>query len=466
MRGVSVGWAVTGGDGTVAGEGPSGCGAFASSASTVTSDTGKAGICWTMGLTPGANAVVATPQPGTGDIPAGATIIPAAITFNATANAPSALVFSQQPAAGSNITAGTNIPVQVLAVDHNGVVVLGSNDVISLGLNQYAFATGSTSATAVAGVATFTGLSISKAAAAYVMTASATFFGNPAAAAGNSFNVVAASAFGLSIVQGNNQTAPAGSVVPIAPTVQVTDAFGNAVGGASIAWNTGASTASSVSATPTTTGADGKTSTAWTIGGGLNQLVAALSRAALPDTTVVFEATGTETSVILDQCLPGTSGDPINDASKSFAFWLPNPGANKTYREIQLFFSSAGRANNPTPVQIQLTTQVGTFDPAVAPTNTAAITLLLRGSNSESKQGTFVLPAPIVGAGGGPKVMVRLKVLSNPDGATINFNTGACSPGNNCKVPQSCSVTEVSPLTPYPSGTPYRKSVGVTVRGS
>jgi hypothetical protein len=62
--------------------------------------------------------------------------------------------------------------------------------------------------------------------------------------------------------------------------------------------------------------------------------------------------------------------------------------------------------------------------------------------------------------------MIRLNVLTNPDGSTINFNTGECSPGSNCKVARSCQVTEVNSLTPYPAGTAYRKSVGLTVKGN
>jgi hypothetical protein len=465
LSGVPVNWAVTAGGGTIAPAPLGSCGASGSTAQTTTNTSGKAAVCWTMGLTPGANTVVATPSVG-GDAPAGVTFNPSTFTFNATANPPSALVYDIQPATGANIVAGVNIPVRVRAVDHNGVTVLGSSDVVSLALNQNTFMGGSATATAtaVAGVATFSGVAITKAASGYVMTAGATFFGNPVSTAGNSFNIVAAAGFGLSITQGNNQVAAAGSVVPIAPTVLVRDAYGNNVSGASIAWTPAASTISA-SPTPTSTDATGTTSTSWTIGGGLNQLVATLSRATLGDTSVVFEATGNEALGILNECLPGGSGDPINDPSKSYAFWIPNPGNNKTMRQIQLYFSSAGSANKPTPVRIQLTTQMGSFDPAVAANNTVSTTLLLRGNNSELKMGTFVLPTPIVGSGGGPKVMVKLSVLDNPDGAKINFNSGLCSPGGNCKVPPACNATEVSPLTPFPAGTTYRKSVGIIVRG-
>jgi alkylation response protein AidB-like acyl-CoA dehydrogenase len=58
------------------------------------------------------------------------------------------------------------------------------------------------------------------------------------------------------------------------------------------------------------------------------------------------------------------------------------------------------------------------------------------------------------------------EILTNPDGSKINFNTGACSPGSSCKPPNSCNATEVNSYTPYPSGTFYRRSVGIIVKGS
>jgi hypothetical protein len=94
--------------------------------------------------------------------------------------------------------------------------------------------------------------------------------------------------------------------------------------------------------------------------------------------------------------------------------------------------------------------------------------VVLKGNNSEWKTVTFDLSQPIVGASGpsAKPVMVRLRVLSNPDGTTLTFNTGPCAPGKSCKVPVGCNATEVNSVTPYPLGILYRKSVGVTVKGS
>jgi hypothetical protein len=96
--------------------------------------------------------------------------------------------------------------------------------------------------------------------------------------------------------------------------------------------------------------------------------------------------------------------------------------------------------------------------------------VMLRGNNSESKMATFAFAAGAVQgvANGGPgvqPVMMRLRVLENPDNTTITFNTGPCPPGTNCKVPRGCEAIEVSSPLPYPLGTLHRKSVAINVKG-
>lgn len=462
LTGVPVTWNVTAGGGVIAPRSLGVCGTFGSAASTFTSAFGKTGICWTLGAA-GPNGVSATPSAG-GDAPAGTVFTPAVTTFSAIANPPAGVVFDQQPP--SVITAGTPFTVTTRVVDKYGNQVLGSSDAVTLGLNQNTFAGGGTSvsAYAVQGYVTFSGLQINTAASGYTLTATSTVITTPNVPPVSSpFQVVPAAPASMAIVQGNNQTAASGTLLPTNPTVQVSDQYGNLVPGASVSWTPGLSSTASVTTTPTTTLSNGQTATGWIVGDGANQLTAAV--VANPSVYVVFDATGTTTLRVYNQCATGGSGDPINDPNKSFAFWIPNPGNNKTIKEIQLYFSSAGKASSPTPVQIQLTTQVGTFDPAVSVPVATTTTVMLRGSNSETKMATFALSQPIVGSGNGPNVMIRLAVLSNPDGATISFNTGACSPGSSCKPPQGCSVSEVSPLTPYPSGTLYRKSVAITVKG-
>jgi hypothetical protein len=93
------------------------------------------------------------------------------------------------------------------------------------------------------------------------------------------------------ITAGNNQTAPAGTVTPIAPTVRVMDAYGNGVAGVQVVWRPkdGFGT---VTPGMTVTDAQGYASATWTLGAvGLNRLKAFLEQA--PYSIAVFEATAT-----------------------------------------------------------------------------------------------------------------------------------------------------------------------------
>ncbi len=470
LTGAPVAFAVESGGGVVAVQDAQGsCVApFATSVTASTSLTGRAAVCWTLGVVPGPNTVRVTPGVG-GDIPSGVSFQPSSMLYTATANPPSAFTFLVQPT--GTITAGEPFNVTAAAVDLNGVIALGWNGTVTLTLNHGTFAGGvsSMTATAVNGVASFSGLSITAAGTDYRVQASADFFGNAVTTAGNSFTVGAAAAFGLRIVAGNGQVALAGSTLPVNPTVGVTDVYGNAVPGASIDWTAGGSSGGSVSPSASSTNTAGEAATTWTIGAGANELRATLGRAALGDTAVLFTATGTTpTLVSLNACAPGGSGDPFTDASSPYAFYIPDPGNNKTIKQIQLYVSSAGRANAPSPYQLRLSLQRGTFDALSSPPVYTTANVFLRGSNSEAKVVTFTLATPIVGANGqsARAVMLRLEAVTNPDGAKLSFNTGPCAPGKSCKPPPGCSATEVSSPLPYPSGTFYRKSVGINVLGN
>ena len=458
---VPVTWSVAGGNGQIAARSGGVCGTFGSTATTSTSALGKTGVCWTLGDV-GLNVVVATPEFG-GDVPEGVTFTPATATFNATANPPAGVVFMQQPP--PVVTAGSPFTVTAMIVDKNGSQVFGSSDAVTLtpNKNTFAGAVPSVSSNAVEGLVTFSGLAITQAATEYTLSATSAVITAPnTPPVSDQFDVVAGAASALTIVQGNNQIAAAGTTLPINPTVRAADEYNNPVSGVSIDWTPGLSSTGTVGSTPTTTSAGGTTFTTWTVGDGENQLNAEIVGTGI---SVTFDAIGLGALTVINECLPGGGGDPINDAGKTYAFYVPNPGKNKTIRQIQVYLSSSGKANVPTEYEIRLTTQIGTFDPAVSPPVGTTTTVFLRGNNSEKKLTTFVLPAPIIGTQGGPPVMIRLHVLTNPDNSTINFNTGECPPGSNCRPPRGCSVTEVNSLTPYPTGTLYRKSVAIVIKG-
>lgn len=104
------------------------------------------------------------------------------------------------------------------------------------------------------------------------------------------FVLQAGTASALSISAGANQTAVAGTPVPIRPTVKVTDVDGNAVSGASVVF-TVTSGGGSVTGASVTTDANGLAQVgSWTLGPGANSLRA---QAAGVGTPVTFSATGT-----------------------------------------------------------------------------------------------------------------------------------------------------------------------------
>lgn len=140
---------------------------------------------------------------------------------------------------------------------------------------------------------------------------------------------------------------------------------------------------------------------------------------------------------MLASCPTGTSGDPINDPSLQYGLFLTNTeGRARKVTELDLHFSSNGRANSLSTVTIELELRSNGW--AGAP----------------------------VAFGAGQQLMAKLEVLSNPDGSTINFNTGPCAPGSNCVPPPSCTATEVrSPKGLTPAWSFWRKSVVMTLRG-
>lgn len=469
LLGAPVTWTVTAGGGQVAAENAdrSCLSPFGTSVVTPTTTGGRSTVCWTLGAAAGTNRLRAVGGVG-GDVPAGARFADARL-FTFTANPPSAFRFTTGPADGASITAGTNIPVSVAVVDKNGVAVTSFTGPVTLTLNQNTFAANATSyvVNASGGVATFPSVSITKAATSYQLISTASFSGAAFSTTSPMFNVVPASAAALNVVQGDNQTALAGTVLPINPTVQALDAFSNIIPNATISWSAGGSSGSSVNPTSSNTDAvNGTAFTVWTVGAGLNEL-----RATLGTASAIFTATGTTPTLsILNQCAVGGSGDAftVGLTSDPTAFYIPGPSNNRTIREITVFVSASGSSNDTTEYQLGLTIQRGTFNAAVSKPDTVKATTFLRGNTSQAKPVTFVLPNPIVGASGpNVPVMLDLVALTNRDGRRLNFNTGICSPNSTkCNPPNLCKVTQVSMPTPYPTGTFYRQSVAITVKGN
>ena len=148
-------------------------------------------------------------------------------TFNITPGAANQLTFVQQPSntvAGSTVTPAVTVAVE----DSSGNVESGDNSTkvtLAFGVNAGGGTlTGGAAVTVVAGIATFSGLSINMSGTGYTLTANST----PAYAAATSspFNITPGLPTKLGFVQGPTNTAAGATITP-AVTVAVEDANGN-----------------------------------------------------------------------------------------------------------------------------------------------------------------------------------------------------------------------------------------------
>jgi hypothetical protein len=386
-------------------------------------------------------------------------ISPASLTFTATANPPTKLEFGVQP---TTTMAGNPFNVTVKVEDKDGKQVPAYSGPVTLALtpstaNGAVLYQGTTAqpitVSASSGLATFSNLSIQKAGTGYTLTASATLSNGATTVPSNSFNVTAASAALIGINAGNNQTAAEGSTLgttagTIAPSVKVTDTYGNVVGGAGVTFAV-ASGAGSVGSQPTTTSSLGIASTTWTIVAGTNTLdayITALGRtASLP---VPFTATGTSVSKELLSCSPASgSGDELTKA----LYWTPK-GGDKTFKQVTLYLASNDPANVPTPFTITLKATSNGFGGAVLATSTQTPTL--RGSSSQNLATNFTFPNVSLPSGSDKKVYFQFVIGSNPTGVKLTFAKSATT----CD-----AITKTSGPT---STTSIGKGVGIKILGS
>jgi hypothetical protein len=146
--------------------------------------------------------------------------------FTIAPGAAAKLVYVAQPAANSNIAAGANINlvVQVLDANDNVVTSDASTVTITVGNNPGGSTIGgTTSANAIAGVATFV-VKLDKAGASYTLVAT-DGNGSVTGATTNAFNIVAGAAVALVFVQQPSDVVQGSSLASV--SVQLQDAFDN-----------------------------------------------------------------------------------------------------------------------------------------------------------------------------------------------------------------------------------------------
>src|SRR5207249_2460812 len=147
---------------------------------------------------------------------------------------------------------------------------------------------GTKTVAAVNGVATFSDLSIDRAAAGYTLRATTSGLTVTSA----SFTIVAGTATQIAINGGNDQTVPAGTAGPVPPSVIVRDAPGNPVAGVSVTFAVAPGNGSVTGANQTTNASGVATVTSWTLGTTVGTNTLRATSQGLNGSPVIFTATG------------------------------------------------------------------------------------------------------------------------------------------------------------------------------
>ena len=243
VGGVTVTFAVQTGGGSVA------------STTVVTNSAGIAQTTWTMGSTAGAQTVTAT----------AGTLSGSPLTFTATATAPAHLVVTTSPAAAqvAGVAVTPGFVVSAYDATNNPVPSFTGTVTLAIGTNPGSSTlSGTTSVSAVGGVATFNAFSLNKVGTGYTVVASTAGYLSGTSAA---FNIAAGAAANIAISGGNNQTGPANTVLAQPLSATVTDVGGNPVAGVTVHFAVATGGGSVGTAAPVTN-ASGIATTTWTVG--------------------------------------------------------------------------------------------------------------------------------------------------------------------------------------------------------
>jgi hypothetical protein len=271
IAGTTVNFAVVTGGGSV------------SPASGVSNAAGQVQTTWTLGATVGAQSISATSTGLAGS--------PLTINATGTSTAATQLVITAQPA---NATAGVTISpaIVVTAKDasNNLAPTFVGNVTLAFGANPGGATLGGTvTVAAVAGVATFSTISLNKSGTGYTLVASDGSLLIPATT--NTFNITAAAASTLGITAGQGQSGATSSPLVTPLGVTILDAFGNAVSGVTVNWAT--PSGGSLSPASSVTNAAGVATSTWTLGATGGAQTATATSGTLTGSPAAFNATAT-----------------------------------------------------------------------------------------------------------------------------------------------------------------------------
>jgi len=291
LAGVTVTWTVTGGGGSV-------------TPTSTTDDDGYARATRVLGPTAGLQTATA--------VAAGMPDPPARFTATARSGTPTRLAFTVEP---SDASAGAPITpaIEVSALDGFGNTASGFAGAVTLVLGTNpggAALEGTTTRSAVAGVATFAGLSVTRAGSGYQLRSDA---GGLTGAASTAFDVTSASATRIQGVSGSNQTATVGTTLGQPYVVRVTDALGNPVAGVAVSW-TVTQGGGAIAPDGGTTDASGEARATYTLGTTAGPQTVLASATGLTGSPVTFPATATPgpaARLVFTQQPSGTSANAV-----------------------------------------------------------------------------------------------------------------------------------------------------------
>ena len=326
MSGATVSFAVVGGGGSVSG-------------ATVTS--GASGIAtvgsWTLGPTTGTNVVNATLG---GLTP---------VAFTATSTAGAAASLAKNAGDNQSAVAGSAVPIppSVIVKDANGNPVSGVSVSFAVASGGGSV-TGATASTNAAGIATVGSWTLGTVAGTNTLNATS---GTLSAVVFTATSTAGAAA-SVAKNTGDNQSAVAGSAVPIPPSVIVKDASGNPESGVSVTFAVASGGGSVTGATASTNAAGIATVGSWTLGpvAGTNTLSATSGSLSVVTFTAtsgagaaasIAENTGDNQSAAAGASVAVPPSVIVKDAGGN-----PKSGVTVTFAVV----SGGGSITGPTPV--------------------------------------------------------------------------------------------------------------------
>lgn len=270
-----------------------------SAASGVSDGAGLVSITWTLGATIGAQSITATASGLTGS--------PLTIGATGTAVVPTMVKFTTQP---SNAAAGASITPAIVvtatdAANHTATTYTG-NVTLSIGTNPGTSTLGGTvTVAAVAGVATFSNITLNHAGTGYTLGAAS---GTLTAAVSNTFNIASGTAANIAVSAGQAQSGGVSTVLPTALAVLVTDANANPVSGTTVNWAV-ATGGGSVSGANSVTNAAGIATITWTLGATPGAQSVTATSAGLSGSPITFTANAAVVSLANKTWTGATSTD-------------------------------------------------------------------------------------------------------------------------------------------------------------